>query len=98
MSLASSRCAAAAAPSVRRRTRPLLRTGSAESGWDRKSGDLKFSSAWGLSSDASGSTTAWESENDEPIAELMDDILYALGRLERRDTGEKRSSRNPISV
>jgi hypothetical protein len=98
MSPASSRRAAAAAPSARRRIRPLLRTGSAESGWDRKSEDLKFSSAWDSSSYISGSTTAWESENDEPIAELMEDIFHALGRLECRDIGGKSSSRSPVLV
>lgn len=29
----------------------------------------------------SGSMTAWQSENDEPIADMMDDIVLALNRL-----------------
>ena len=55
-------------------------------------------SAWEASSYTSGSTTAWESENDEPIAELMEDIFHALDRLERRDTGTKRALSSAVSV
>jgi hypothetical protein len=45
-----------------------------------------------------GSITAWDLENDEPNAKLMDDILHALDRLACRDTGERRSSRDFILV
>jgi hypothetical protein len=46
----------------------------------------------------SGSVTAWESENDEPIAEMLEDVIHALDRLGRRDMREKRTGRSPISV
>jgi hypothetical protein len=98
MSPASSRRAAAVAPSAKRRTLPLSRIGSAENDWDRKSGDSQLSGGWDSSSYILGSIAAWESKIDEPIAELMEDIFYALGRLECRDIGGKRSSRSPISV
>ncbi|KAJ4367507.1 hypothetical protein N0V83_007090 [Neocucurbitaria cava] len=49
-------------------------------------------SAWEASGYTSGSTTAWESENEEPIAELMEDIFHALDRLQRRDTATKRAT------
>jgi hypothetical protein len=54
--------------------------------------------AWDASSYTSGSMTAWESENDTPIADLMEDIIHALGRLERRDNGKRREGRSAISV
>ena len=42
--------------------------------------------------------TAWESENDEPIADLMEDIIHALDRLGRRDNGKNGAGRSAISV
>lgn len=90
MPSASSRRAAAAAPSARQRTRPPSRTGSVESRTSRKSDDW-HTSTWEADSFASGSTTAWESENDQPIAGLFYDIFHALRRLERRGNGKKRA-------
>jgi hypothetical protein len=60
--------------------------------------DLQRSSAWGTGSYTAGSATAWESENDEPIAELMEDIFHALDRLDHRDTGKRREGVSAISV
>jgi hypothetical protein len=96
MSPASSPRAADAAPSARRRTRPPSRTGSAESRKSWEALDLQCATLE-ASSYTSGSVTAWESENDEPIAELMEDIFNALDRLERRDMG-KRAGRSALSV
>lgn len=98
MPLASSRRAAVAAPSARRRTRPPSRTGLAESGASEKSEHLLCLSDWGADSCTSGSMTAWESGNDEPIADLIEDIFHALDRLECRDAGKKRANRSSISV
>lgn len=95
MSAASSRRAAAAAPSAKRRTPPLSRTGSAEGGWERKSG---IQSAWPASSYTSENMAAWESGNGDPLADIMDDIHFALDGLESRDSGDRRSSSDDISV
>jgi hypothetical protein len=46
----------------------------------------------------SGNTTAWESENDWPMAELIADMYQALDRLECPSAGEKSSSRGFIPV
>lgn len=46
----------------------------------------------------SGSVTAWESEGDEPITELMEDIFQALDRLERRDINKSRENEHALSV
>jgi hypothetical protein len=47
----------------------------------------------------SPSTAAWESENDVPVAEWMEDICNALDRLERRDSSENnKANRDAISV
>jgi hypothetical protein len=45
-----------------------------------------------------GNTTAWESENDWPIAEFMADMHQALDRLECPSAGDKSSSRGFIPV
>lgn len=45
-----------------------------------------------------GNTSAWESENDWPIAELIADMYQALDRLECPSAGHKSSSRGFISV
>jgi hypothetical protein len=92
MSLASPRRAVAAEPFAKRKIQPLSRIGLVDSGWDRKSGHVQVKCAW------TGSITAWDSENNEPNAKLMDDIFHALDRLACRDTGEKRSSRDFILV
>jgi hypothetical protein len=98
MSPARSRRAADVAPSARRRTRPPSRTASVESSRSRKEQESQYMRAWDASSYTSGSMTAWESENDTPIADLMEDIIHALGRLERRDNGKRREGRSAISV
>jgi hypothetical protein len=98
MSPASSRRAADAAPFARRRTRAPSRTGSAESRRSRKEQEAQHGSAWEANVCTSGSVTAWESENDEPFAEMLEDVIHALDRLGRRNMGEKRAGRSPISV
>jgi hypothetical protein len=95
MSPVSSHCAAAVAPSARPKTLPLSRTGSAEQAWDRKSGNMQLEHVCNYTS---GSTPAWESENDWPIAELIADMYQALDRLECSSAGDKSSSRRLIPV
>lgn len=42
---------------------------------------------------------AWASENDEPVAGLMEEVVYALDRLERRSAGQdKGTDRDALSV
>lgn len=95
---ASSRHAADVAPSARRRTRPPSRTGSAK-GWRiEKEQEPQHWSAWEASNYRSGSMTAWESENDEPMAEMLEDIFHALDRLGRRDLEKRSADRSAISV
>jgi len=36
----------------------------------------------------SGCMTTWESENDEPVADMLGDIFYALDRLGKSDEGK----------
>lgn len=101
----SSRRAAAAAPYVRRKTRQSSRTGSAETRPGRhskwKEPDADDISDDETSSYGSGSLACWESEESEdgePITELMEDIFAALDRLQRRDKGKRRQRENPLSV
>ena len=98
MAPASSRRAADVAPSVRRRTRLPSRTGSAESVGSRKEQESQCTGAWEASDYTSRSMTAWESENDEPIADMLVDIFHALDRLGRRDNGKRSAGRSAISV
>lgn len=48
--------------------------------------------AWKWNNYTSGSMTARESGNDEPIADLMEDILPVLERLERRGAGKNKGT------
>lgn len=73
-----SRRAVDGAPSARPRTRQPSRTGSDESRGNWKELEAQ---TWSASSHMSESMTAWESENDEPIADMMDDIVLALNRI-----------------
>jgi hypothetical protein len=42
--------------------------------------------------------TVWDSEDEEPITELMEDIFHALDRLEQNNRRSRRESSNTISV
>jgi hypothetical protein len=46
----------------------------------------------------SGTMPTWESENDQPTAEMMEEMFHALERLARRDSGKNRADRSTISV
>jgi hypothetical protein len=91
MAPASSRRAADVAPSARRKIRPPSRTGSAESRRSWKETEARHAHVW----EANEYT---QSENDESIAEMMEDICHALERLGRRDHGRKREGRSAFLV
>ena len=55
-------------------------------------------SAWETSSYISGGMSTWESENDEPMADMLQDMFHALDRLERRNNGKRSAGRSAISV
>jgi hypothetical protein len=95
---ASSRRAADVAPFARRRTRPPSRTGSIESSTREKEQDLQYASVLEAADYMSGYIPTWVSENDEPMAEMMEDVFHALERLVRRDSGKKQVGRSTISV
>lgn len=90
MSSASSRHAA---PSPRRRTRPPSRTASAERRWSRKELESQYTNAWEARGYNSGSVMGCDSDDDEPVANVLDDVIHALDRLGRRGMGEKRAAR-----
>jgi hypothetical protein len=47
----------------------------------------------------SADMAAWASENDEPIAGLMEDVVHTLERLECRSAGQdKETDRHAFSV
>lgn len=50
--------------------------------------DAQRMSAWEAESCLSGCMTTWESENDEPVADMLGDIFYALDRLGKSDEGK----------
>jgi hypothetical protein len=55
--------------------------------------------AWETSSCTSADMAAWASENGEPIAGLMEDVVHALERLECRSAGQnKGTDRDALSV
>jgi hypothetical protein len=80
-----------AAPSARQRTRPLTRIGLAE-GRKSRTEESHCLEACEASNYTSGSTTAWESENDEPMADLIGDTSNVLERLECRGTGKNKGT------
>jgi hypothetical protein len=55
-------------------------------------------SAWEADGSLSGCMTTWESENDGPIEDMLEDIFYALDRLGRSDDGKSVLGRSAISV
>ena len=55
--------------------------------------------AWEASSYTSADLAAWASENDRPIADMMEDVVHALERLECRSAGQdKGTDRDAFSV
>jgi hypothetical protein len=60
--------------------------------------ESQFTSAWEANGYTLGTVTPWESEKDEPIADMLDDVIHALDRLGRRNMGEKRADRGAFSV
>jgi hypothetical protein len=102
---ASSRRAAVAAPYARPRTRQASRTGSADSRSSRNSKWKEDADAKSEANSWSGtdrSVIGWDSEDGEPITELMEDIFDVLDRLALGDRGKRRrddnNNANAISV
>jgi hypothetical protein len=82
----------------RRRTPPSTRAGSAErrNSWE---GEMRCSHAWGARSCSWADMAGWASENDEPIAGLMEQVVGALERLECRSAGQHKGTiRDALSV
>lgn len=98
MSLITAPRATVVAQSMRRKTRPSMRTGSAE---DCKSKIEKSHclEAWEASKHMFASMAAWGSGNDQPIADLMKDVVHALERLECYSAGQNNGTdRDAFSV
>lgn len=58
-----------------------------------------YSKAWEARSYTSAHMAAWASENDEPTAGLMEDVVHTLERLECRSAGQdKGTDRHAFSV
>jgi hypothetical protein len=95
---ASSRRAADVAPFARQKTRPVSRTGLIESGRSEKEQESRYASDFEAADFTSGTMPTWESENDQPTAEMMEEMFHALERLARRDSGKNRADRSTISV
>lgn len=98
MSCTAAPRAAATTPPPKRRTRPPTRTGSAErrKSWMEES---RCAEAWEARSYTAADMAAWASENDGPIAGLVEDVAGALERLECRRAGQdKGTGRHAISV
>ena len=76
-----------------RRTQPYTRAGSAErrnsNSWEE---EMRCSHAWGARSCSWADMAGWASENDEPIAGLMEQVVGALERLECRSSSSSSSA------
>lgn len=86
----------------RQRTPPSTRAGSVErrnsnsNSWEE---GMRCSHAWGARSCSWADMAGWASENDEPIAGLMEQVVGALERLECRSAGQHKGTiRDALSV
>jgi hypothetical protein len=60
---------------------------------------MRCSHAWGARSCTWADMAGWASENDEPIAGLMEQVVGALERLECRSAGQHKGTiRDALSV
>ncbi|KAJ8104768.1 hypothetical protein OPT61_g10578 [Boeremia exigua] len=86
----------AAAQSTRQKTRPCTKTDLAE-GCKSRMEESRGSDVWEAGSCTSAGMAAWTSENDEPVAAMMENIVFALERLECRAGLDKGTGRDALS-